>query len=91
MASILKQPSYQNNDSKSGFDLSHRNAFSSSVGQLLPVYCDELYPGDHVIISADMFTRTEPLNKAAFTRVTEHIDYFFVPFPPISPRLPSAV
>lgn len=80
MANINHAPTYQNRDGRSGFDLSNRFAFSSSVGQLLPVYVDELYPGDHVKLSADMFTRTEPLNKAAFTRVTEHIDYFFVPF-----------
>lgn len=80
MANVLSKPSYTNTGGRSGFDLSHRYAFSSSVGQLLPIFADELYPGDHIKLSADMFTRTEPLQKAAFTRVTEHIDYFFVPF-----------
>jgi Capsid protein (F protein). len=79
MANIKQTPSTQARLGKTGHDLSHRFIFSSTVGQLLPIYVDELIPGDHVKISADMFTRTVPLETPPFTRVTEHIDYFFVP------------
>lgn len=79
MSSIFKQPRKKNSLAYNGFDMSKSIKFTSSVGQLLPCYYDRLDPGDKIKISASIFTRTQPMNSAAFTRVTEHIDYFFVP------------
>lgn len=61
------------------FPMNHSVKFTSSVGQLLPVLYDRLDPGDVINLSSSIFTRTQPLNSAAFTRITEHIDTFFVP------------
>ena len=69
----------RNNPSRNGFDLSKRNLFSAKVGELLPVYCKEVIPGDKFEIDTKSFTRTMPLNTAAFTRIKEYYDWFFVP------------
>lgn len=79
MVSIFKKPTKKVANSYNGMDLSKSIKFTSSVGHLLPVLYDRLDPGDFVDLKAFIFTRTQPLNSAAFTRVTEHIDYFFVP------------
>lgn len=79
MANIFKKPTSKVAPSYNGMDLSKSIKFTSSVGHLLPVLYDRLDPGDKVSIRTAIFTRTQPLNTAAFTRVTEHVDYFFVP------------
>lgn len=79
MANIMQQKDIRNNPSRSGFDLSNRNCFSAKVGQLLPVYCKEVLPGDKFDLSPQWFTRTRPVNTAAFTRFREYFDFFFVP------------
>nr|CDL65730.1 unnamed protein product [uncultured bacterium] len=80
MANINQKPSHRANLSKNGFDMSQRHPFTSSVGQLLPVFYDYLNPGDKIRISANLFTRTQPMKSTAMARLTEHIEYFFVPF-----------
>lgn len=60
-------------------DLSHQLKFTSSVGQLLPVYWDFLSPGDKIEITPSMFSRLQNMTSPAFTRLTEHVDFFAVP------------
>lgn len=69
----------KNHTSRNGFDLSKRNIFSAKVGELLPVYCKEVIPGDKFKINVKSFTRTMPVNTAAYTRIKEYYDWFFVP------------
>lgn len=69
----------KNKTSRNGFDLSKRNIFSAKVGELLPVYCKEVIPGDNFKINVKSFTRTMPVNTAAYTRIKEYYDWFFVP------------
>ena len=80
MANLFKSPKHKAALSYNGFDMSQRNLFTSSVGQLLPVYFDYLSPGEKIKGGASIFTRTQPLQSTAFARMTEHVDYFFVPF-----------
>ena len=65
---------------RNGFDLSHKQMFTAPLGMLLPIYCEEVVPSDHFKISVQSLTRTLPLNTAAFARVSEHFDFFFVPY-----------
>ncbi len=70
----------RNHVHRNGFDLSRRNAFTAKVGELLPVLCEEVIPGDKFKIKPEWFTRTRPLNTAAYTRVREYYDFYFVPY-----------
>lgn len=66
--------------SKNGFDLSYRNVFSSKVGQILPVMCKEVVPGDHFEMNVSALTRTQTLNTAAFARMKQYFHFFFVSY-----------
>ena len=79
MANVMSLKKLRNNVSRNGFDLSKRNMFSAKVGELLPVYCKEVLPGDKFKINVKSFTRTMPVNTAAYTRIKEYYDWFFVP------------
>lgn len=80
MANVMNLANVKNKVSRNAFDLSYRNITSCCVGQLIPFFCKEVMPGDNVRLKTDWFTRTVPINTAAYTRIREHIDYFFVPF-----------
>lgn len=67
------------NPSRSGFDLTYRNTFSTCGGQLLPVMSKFVQPGDKFRLNIAHLTNAENLNKAAFARLEEHYDVFFVP------------
>lgn len=79
MSNVMSLKGLKNNPSRNGFDLSKRNIFSAKVGELLPVYCKEVIPGDKFNINVKSFTRTMPVNTAAYTRIKEYYDWFFVP------------
>lgn len=80
MANIMSQLKLKNKASRNGFDLSKKRAFTAKIGELLPVYVREVMPGDKFNIKQEWFTRTMPLNTAAYTRIREYYDWFFVPF-----------
>lgn len=80
MANIMSMKSVRNHVHRDGFDLSSKRAFSAKLGELLPVLCEDVMPGDKFKISADWFTRTQPVTSPAFTRFGEYYDFFFVPY-----------
>lgn len=64
---------------RNAFDLSHSDVFSVAPGMLLPIHVSEVNPNEHFEISPSMYIRTMPLNTAAYTRVKQHIEFYFVP------------
>lgn len=70
----------KNKTSRNAFDLSHRNLFTAKVGELLPCAVFEMNPGDTISLDSSYFTRTAPLESAAFTRLRENVQFFFVPY-----------
>lgn len=70
----------KNKTSKNSFDLSHRNLFTAKVGELIPCSVFELNPGDSIDLDTSYFTRTAPLDSAAYTRLRENVQFFFVPY-----------
>ena len=64
--------------------------FRSKVGEILPVYWQIAIPGNKYRISSDWFTRTVPVNTAAYTRIKEYYDFYAVPLRLISRALPQA-
>lgn len=80
MANIMSLKSIRNNPSRNGFDLSFKKNFTAKAGELLPVMVKEVLPGDTFKINLKAFTRTQPVNTAAFARIREYYDFFFVPY-----------
>lgn len=66
--------------SRNGFDLSYRNVLSAKVGELLPIMCKEVVPGDHFEMNINALTRTQTLNTAAFARLKQYYHFFFVSY-----------
>lgn len=75
---------------RSSFDLSSKKLFSAKVGEILPVYWQIAIPGTKYRIKSDWFTRTVPVNTAAYTRIKEYYDFYAVPLRLISRSLPQA-
>lgn len=75
---------------RSSFDLSSKKLFTAKVGEILPVYWQIAIPDNTYKISSDWFTRTVPVNTAAYTRIKEYYDVYAVPLRLISRSLPQA-
>lgn len=75
---------------RSSFDLSSKKLFTAKVGEILPCYWQLAIPGNKYRISSDWFTRTVPVNTAAYTRIKEYYDFYAVPLRLISRALPQA-
>ena len=80
MSNVMSLKQIKNKPNRSAFDLSFRKCFTAKVGEILPVGFKEVIPGDKFKIKMNSFTRTQPVNSAAFTRIKEYYDYFFVPY-----------
>lgn len=78
--SVLQKPLSKSNVSRNAFDVGYSNKFTSSLGMLLPCFVRECNPDEHYRINARMFTRTMPMNSAAFIQCTQHVEFFFVPY-----------
>lgn len=61
------------------FDLSYRTNFTCNMGQLIPVMCDEVVPGDHFKIGVEMVVRAQPMVAPVMHEVSCTVHYFFVP------------
>lgn len=78
--SVLGRAQLYNKVSLNAFDLSHRNVFSSSVGELLPVGALEMLPNEKATIKPNWFSRAQALVSDSFGRLTENVQSFFVPY-----------
>ena len=91
MAKIFDLNDLKNKPSRNGFDLGNKNAFTAKCGELLPVYFKLTFPGDKWDLSHRHFTRTIPVQTAAFTRFREYFDWYFVPLRLLWKSAPSAL
>ncbi len=85
---LFKDINVSNKVSRNGFDLSFDNTFSSKCGELLPIMHRDLMFGDKVKIRVNTFTRTRPVQTAAFTTINEYFDFFFVPYRVLGKQIP---
>lgn len=75
---------------RSSFDLSSKKLFTAKIGEILPVYWQIAIPGNKYRISSDWFTRTVPVDSAAYTRIKEYYDFYSVPLRLLNRDLPTA-
>lgn len=91
MASYTGMSNLQNHPHRSGFDIGRKNAFTAKVGELLPVYWDISMPGDKYKINVEYFTRTQPVETSAYTRLREYFDFYAVPLRLLWKSAPSVL
>lgn len=77
--SLFSLKDVRNHPRRSAFDLSSKVAFSAKSGELLPIKWYFTMPGDKFTLKRQHFTRTQPVNTSAYTRVREYYDWFWVP------------
>jgi len=65
---------------RSVFDLSYEKKFTCDMGQLIPVMCDEVVPGDFWKIGNRSVIRFQPMVAPALHEINQYVHYFFVPY-----------
>lgn len=64
---------------KNVFDLTHDVKLSCNMGELVPVMCTEVVPGDTITIGCESLIRLAPLVAPMMHRLDVTMHYFFVP------------
>ena len=62
------------------FDLSYTKLLTCDMGQLVPVMCDEVVPGDIFKIGNQSVIRMQPLVAPVLHEINAYVHYFFVPY-----------
>ena len=61
------------------FDLSHQVLTTGNMGDLIPILCQEVVPGDRFRVRSEIFCRLMPMLHPIMQRVDIYTHYFFVP------------
>lgn len=64
---------------RSAFDLSHTRKVSCNIGDIIPVFCQEILPGDSFSVNTEVFTRVAPLLAPIMDNLETYVHYFAVP------------
>lgn len=64
---------------RSAFNLSFDKAFDCEMGQLIPIMCEEVVPGDRFKIGNEMVIRFQPTVAPIPDEIVAKVDYFQVP------------
>lgn len=65
---------------RSTFNLSYEKKFTCDMGQLIPIMCDEVVPGDFFKIGNEACIRMQPMVAPVLHQIDMHVHYFFVPY-----------
>jgi len=65
---------------RSVFDLSYSKTGTCDMGELIPIACDEMVPGDKFIIGSQAVIRFQPIVAPILHRIDMYVHYFFVPY-----------
>ena len=65
---------------RSVFDLSYDKKLTCDMGELIPVMCDEMVPGDRFDVGNQIVVRFQPLVAPILHEINAFVHYFFVPY-----------
>jgi len=68
-----------NKPRKNAFDLSHERKFSMNMGELVPILCEDIIPGDTFQVNSEVMIRLAPMLAPIMHRVNVYTHFFFVP------------
>ena len=78
MASIFNNVQFSK-PKRNTFDLSHSRAFSMNMGELVPILCEEVLPGDYWNLQNQSLVRLQPVLAPIMSQIDVTTHYFFVP------------
>ena len=64
---------------RNAFDLSFENLFTAEFGQLIPIVCKEVLPGDKFRCNTEILVKTAPMLAPVMSRIDAYMYTFFVP------------
>lgn len=64
---------------KNKFDLSHSKKLSCKMGELIPIFTQEIVPGDNFRVHSEIMMRLAPMTAPVMHRVDVYTHYFYVP------------
>ena len=73
-------PGKNNSLPRNSFDVGYHTMFTSPAGLILPTYVQDVKEGSYLNVNVANHTRTMPVNTAAFSRLKEVTDFYFVPY-----------
>lgn len=62
------------------FNLNYEKKFTCDLGQLIPVLCDEVVPGDFIKLGNQAIVRFQPMVAPVLHEVNMYVHYFYVPY-----------
>lgn len=65
---------------RSVFDLSHERKFSMNMGELIPIFCEDVVPGDTFKMNTEVLMRLAPMISPVMHRVNVYTHFFYVPY-----------
>nr|WAE43504.1 MAG: major capsid protein [Microviridae sp.] len=65
---------------RSAFDLSYIKLLTCDMGQLIPVCCEEVIPGDKWSVGNEIVIRFQPMVAPILHEINCFVHYFFVPY-----------
>lgn len=68
-----------NMNKRSVFDLTHEKKLSCDMGKLVPIFCEEVVPGDSFKCKTEMLIRIAPMLAPVMHRMNAFTHFFFVP------------
>ena len=68
------------NVGRNAFDLSHRHLMTTNFGELDPITCIEVVPGDYIEMRVSDLLRAMPMVTSPFMRAKQHIDVWFTSY-----------
>lgn len=68
-----------NRPKRSLFDLSHERKFSCDMGDIVPIFCQEVLPGDTFRVNSENLIRLAPMLAPMMHRVDVYTHFFYVP------------
>ena len=79
MANLFQLPDVKVRRSR--FDINHTNKFTSDMGKLIPIYLEEVIPGDTFNVSTSFVCRTKvPFIRPILDNLFLDVYFFYVPF-----------
>lgn len=80
LSNLSIQSAVQQNGGRCRPNLSHEVLCSAKIGQILPIYHQEMIPGDSVDVHSTMFCRTLPLAVPSYVTLKYRTMSVFVPY-----------